>query len=128
MTRVLKPIISFLMFLVVLFFIATILIISTELPEWGSAAIALTAAIWVGYNTWRLVDGGQIGTSVAVICGALIVGGLGFIVGFLGPMVLAKDTSQGPLFGIFIMAPLGVILGAIGGYIFASRQPASAVD
>jgi hypothetical protein len=37
-------------------------------------------------------------------------------------MVFAKDTSQGPLVGLFIAAPLGVVTGAIGGYVFASKQ------
>lgn len=124
MIQILKPIVSFLTFLVVLFFIATMLIIATELPEWASAAIALSAAMLVGYYSWKLVNGDRIGTGMAVLCGALILGGFGFIIGFLGPMIVAKDTSQGPLAGIFIAVPVGVILGAIGGYIFASKQNA----
>jgi len=126
MIRVLKPIVSFLMFFVVLFFIGTILIIATELPDWLCGALALSAAILVAWYTWKLVSGEKMGTGVSVLCGALMLGGLGFIIGFLGPMILAKDTSQGPLVGIFITAPLGLILGAIGGYSFASRQRAGA--
>ena len=59
---------------------------------------------------------------VAVIGGALILGGLFFTVGFLAPMVVSKDTSQGPMIGLFIAAPLGMIVGAIGGYLYAARQ------
>jgi len=45
-----------------------------------------------------------------------------FVIGFFGPIAFAKDTSQGPLIGLFIAAPLGVIMGAIGGYLYVSRQ------
>lgn len=62
---------------------------------------------------------------VTVISGALILGGLFFTVGFLGPMAFTKDTSQGPMIGLFIAAPLGVIMGAIGGYLYAARQNAA---
>lgn len=125
MIRILKPIVAFLMFLVVLFFIATILIIATELPEWVSVSLALFSALLAGWYAWKLVAGEKMGVGVSVICGALMLGGLGFIIGFLGPMIVAKDTSQGPLVGVFMTAPLGIILGAIGGYIFATKQRVS---
>ena len=57
-----------------------------------------------------------------------MLGGLGFIIGFLVPMILAKDTGQEPLVGIFITAPLGVILGAMSGYIYATKQNKSVSD
>jgi hypothetical protein len=110
------------MFLTVLFFISTLLTITTGFPFWLSTAFSLACASLAAWFTWKLVSGEKIGTGIAVIGGALIFGGLCFIVGFLGPMVFAKDTNQGPLIGIFIAAPLGVIIGAIGGYIYASRQ------
>lgn len=72
--------------------------------------------------TWKLIAGKKINTLVAVIGGALILGGLFFTLGFLGPMVIAKDTNQGPMIGIFIAAPLGIILGGIGGYVYVSQQ------
>ena len=122
MIRILKPIVAFLMFLVVLFFIATMLTIATELPSWMSVTLALFSAILAGWYTWQLVAGEKVGVGVSVICGALMLGGLGFIIGFLGPMIVAKDTSQGALVGVLMTAPLGVILGAIGGYIYASKQ------
>jgi hypothetical protein len=33
--------------------------------------------------------------------------------GFLGPMILAPEANQGPLLGIFITGPLGLVVGAI---------------
>ena len=114
------------MFLVVLFFIATILTITTDLPSWASVTLALANAVLVGWYSWKLVAGEKIGVGVSVICGALMLGGLGFIIGFLGPMIVAKDTSQGPLVGVFIAVPIGVILGSIGGYFIASKKRACA--
>jgi len=54
--------------------------------------------------------------------GALIVGGIGFCAGFFGPMLFAPDANQGPLLGIFITGPLGALLGAIGGVVYAKSQ------
>lgn len=128
MIQILKPIVSFLTFLIVLFFISTILTITTSSPIWLSTAFSLACALLATWFTWKLVAGEKTGVVVAIISGALILGGLCFTIGFLGPMAFAKDTSQGPLIGIFIAAPLGVILGAIGGYVYASRQNVKVAD
>ena len=45
----------------------------------------------------------------------LAVGGLGFALGFFGPMLLAPDANQGPLLGIFITGPLGFLAGLVWG-------------
>src|SRR5690349_16622412 len=52
------------------------------------------------------------------VVGAVIVGAIGFLIGFFGPMFLTPQSNQGPLFGIFISGPAGVILGFIGGLIY----------
>ena len=128
MIQILRPIVSFLMFLTVLFFISTILSITTSYPIWLCTVFSLACALLAGWFTWKLVCGEKTNVAVAVISGGLILGGLCFTIGFLGPMAFAKDTSQGPLIGIFIAAPLGMIMGAIGGYIYASRQNVKAGD
>ena len=57
---------------------------------------------------------------------ALVLGGVGFIFGFFGPIELSPDANQGPLLGIFITGPLGFLLGAILGLIVgALRLPAA---
>ena len=49
------------------------------------------------------------------ICTALLLGSIGFVVGFFGPMLIAvlvgSDANLGPLWGIFILGPGGLILG-----------------
>ena len=54
--------------------------------------------------------------------GALIVGAIGFSIGFFGPIIFMPDANQGPMLGIFITGPLGAVLGAVGGAIVAARR------
>jgi len=42
-----------------------------------------------------------------------LLGGIGFVAGYLGPIVLNPDANQGPLVGIFISGPIGVALGLV---------------
>ena len=49
------------------------------------------------------------------LCTALLLGSIGFVVGFFGPMLIAalvgSEANLGPLWGIFILGPGGAILG-----------------
>lgn len=48
---------------------------------------------------------------------ACLVGLIGFVVGFFGPILVTPEANQGPLLGIFITGPLGFLLGLlIGGW------------
>ena len=51
--------------------------------------------------------------------GALVVGGLAFVSGFIGPIIFMPNANQGPLLGIFITGPLGIIVGTILGVLTA---------
>ena len=46
---------------------------------------------------------------------AMLLGGIGFAIGFVGPMIFAPGANQGPLLGIFITGPGGFVLGLIVG-------------
>ncbi|HMN86755.1 MAG TPA: hypothetical protein PKA74_12295 [Bauldia sp.] len=48
---------------------------------------------------------------------ALILGAIGFVGGYVGPMVVTPEANQGPLLGIFITGPGGALLGALIGLI-----------
>ena len=58
------------------------------------------------------------------VCTTLLFGTIGFVVGLLGPMLIAvlvgSEANLGPLWGIFILGPGGAILGffvgAFAGY------------
>jgi hypothetical protein len=54
--------------------------------------------------------------------GALVLGFIGFAAGFFGPIILAPEANQGPLIGIFLTGPLGVVAGAIIGAVVGWRR------
>lgn len=88
-------------------------------------ALGVATAFWAGRLVWRRPESssGTPGLARAVAMGALLVGGIGFFAGFLGPMILSPDSNQGPMLGIFITGPLGFILGGVGGAIrYRSRR------
>jgi hypothetical protein len=66
-----------------------------------------------GSGIWRMV---YLSTMLRY---AVVLGAIGFVGGFFGPLVLAPEANQGPLLGIFITGPLGFILGGVIGLIVA---------
>ena len=52
---------------------------------------------------------------------AFVLGGIGFIAGFFGPILLTPEANQGPLLGIFITGPLGFVFG-LGWGVFRESQ------
>jgi len=52
-----------------------------------------------------------------MLAGAAVLGAVGFTCGFFGPIVLSPEANQGPLLGIFITGPLGVVVGAALGLL-----------
>jgi hypothetical protein len=65
------------------------------------------------------------GKTVARWCAATaaVVGAVGFLAGFVGPMVLRPDSPQGPLLGILCTGPLGAIAGAVVGALIGLVVP-----
>lgn len=51
------------------------------------------------------------------ITSILLMGAAGFLAGFFGPIAIEPGANQGPLLGIFITGPLGVVAGAILGVL-----------
>jgi hypothetical protein len=50
---------------------------------------------------------------------AVILGVIGFLGGFIGPMIFTPGANQGPMLGIFITGPLGGVIGAVAGAVKA---------
>ena len=55
----------------------------------------------------------------SILLGAVVVGGIGFLAGFVGPIYFST-ASQGPLLG-FVTGPLGAVVGAVAGAIYWRR-------
>jgi hypothetical protein len=54
-----------------------------------------------------------------------IVGGIGFVAGFVGPMIFAPG-NQGPLLGIFATGPAGFALGCLAAFAWVRYRSAKA--
>jgi hypothetical protein len=54
---------------------------------------------------------------------AAVVGGVAFLAGFVGPIILHPDLPQGPLLGIFCTGPLGTLAGASLGAVIGLLVP-----
>ena len=81
--------------------------------------VSLAAAFGAGRAVWNGPSSpGRPGLLRAVMLGVLMVGGLGFLGGFIGPLIFAPGANQGPLLGILVTGPLGVVVGAIGGALY----------
>lgn len=85
-------------------------------------ALSLACAGWVGWCTWKLLSGRQISVSAAVSAGALIFGAFGFVFGFFGPMLITVGSGETAFTGIVAASTLGLLIGAAGGFFYASGQ------
>lgn len=85
--------------------------------------IALVCAALVGWFAWQaLGSGSATGVMSTVVLWATVVGSIGFVSGFIGPIIFAPDANQGPLLGIFITGPLGFVFGGVAGLAYALHQ------
>ncbi len=76
---------------------------------------ALVAALVAWYARRAIGSPEFAGFVEAIFLGVVVIGGIGSLGGFVGPMIFAPGANQGPLLDIFITGPLGFLLGAIGG-------------
>ncbi len=94
---------------------------SASIAFLGAGAVAVLVARWVLRSPPRVTQspaGAGIRSPLASSAmGAVVLGGLGFCAGFFGPMILSPESNQGPLLGIFITGPVGVVVGAVWGYL-----------
>jgi hypothetical protein len=106
------------------FFVVWMLMLVMPLGSqmWIGSLVALAAGIYVSRTVWNGTAEGSTSVTVMAGLGAAILGGLGFVAGFFGPMIFAPDANQGPMLGLFITGPAGVVIGAIAGAVYAKRR------
>ena len=93
---------------------------------WISMLGSLLSAMVAGWYVWTRSGEGQTSLISCIFLGAFLLGGIGFVLGFFGPMLFAPGANQGPLLGLIITGPLGFVLGGIGGFVYwwnRKRQP-----
>jgi hypothetical protein len=88
---------------------------AAEAPWSWRTATGLACGLLAGAAAWRATAGAGPGLGRAMVKGAGWCGLIGFLGGYVGPILLTPDSNQGPLLGIFITGPGGVVLGAIAG-------------
>lgn len=79
--------------------------------------VSFLVALGIAVIIWVLSGKVNAGIATYAVIGAFLVGGIGFIAGFLGPMIFMPDTNQGPLLGLFFTGPIGFLVGLIAGGI-----------
>ena len=114
------------------FFIAAIVFLATNLfvfwlplsliplgqKIWLRNIVSLIVACGAGWYIWNKSASMPGKLMTCILSGAGMVGAIGVILGFFGPIVFTPGANQGPLLGIFITGPLGFLLGGIGGVVY----------
>ncbi len=88
-----------------------------NIPGLISTIVSIVFATGIGIFVWKKTGSISNSLSTHILMGGIIVGAIGFILGFIGPLIFSK-SGTGPLLGIFITGPGGFILGLIGGGIY----------
>jgi uncharacterized membrane protein len=84
------------------------------LPKIVSLLIAVVISVFI----WKKTAAASNSLATYIMMGGIIVGAIGFILGFFGPIIFMPNSNQGPLLGILITGPIGFILGLIGGALY----------
>lgn len=83
-----------------------------------SVVVSLVFSLFVGVLIWKQTGSHSNRLIRSMFTGGFLLGSIGFVLGFVGPILLTPSSNQGPLLGIFITGPIGFILGLIGGGIY----------
>ena len=117
MTVVFRIVISAIVIVATFYFLYWVPFALIHVP-WGLAAIlSYAGAMAAGWFAWTRTASVNPTLMRSVGYWALVIGAIGFVGGFFGPMIIAPGANQGPLLGILITGPLGVVIGAIGGLV-----------
>lgn len=81
--------------------------------------------LFVALCTWFAMRGHRARSRAhmkLVLRSGLVVGAIGFSIGFFGPMIWSPGANQGPMLGIFLTGPIGLVTGALGGWLYARAR------
>ena len=120
--RVTMALISFLIAYLIIALILTV-IVKNEKTNYTIITLAILLALGVAWLVFKKTSIHLTSEASYILTGGFLLGGLGFAIGFLGPIIIAPNANQGPLLGIFITGPLGFLLGLlIGGILWRRRK------
>jgi hypothetical protein len=84
--------------------------------------VSKVCGLAVGILAWRLTASPDTRLVRYSVTGACCTGFIGFLAGFLGPMIFTPHSNQGPLLGILFTGPFGFVAGAVGGALYSLRR------
>lgn len=84
--------------------------------------LAFAIAVGVAKIIWIPTERVKSPVATYGVIGAFVVGSIGFIGGFLGPIILRPESPQGPLLGIFFTGPIGFVVGLVGGIVYGLKM------
>jgi len=117
-TRIILTICAFVASYFFIFWLPFSLIILPGNNEMVPHIVSLLIAVCVAIFVWKKGGGINHNLATSILLGGMIVGAIGFVVGFFGPMILYPQSNLGPLFGLFFTGPIGFLIGLIGGGIY----------
>ena len=121
MKKLIRPTLALAAAFLALLLVVVFIPLFTDIAESTAIWISVPVVILAGWSTWKSQGGDKIGALASIFTGAILVGGISFAAGFFGPMILAHGANQGPLLGILITGPIGIVVGAIAGFIYWLR-------
>ena len=89
-------------------------------PVGGAFGAAIAVAAMLGW--WLAIRGDNEKSRRRIgyaLLGGVVLGSVRFFAGFFGPLILTPANNLGPLLGIFLTGPLGFVVGAVIGVVYA---------
>lgn len=86
-------------------------ILARRAPERAGASPAMQRSVQASEALWRRMAFAPAWAAI----GGIMLGATGFLIGFFGPLRFQPWANQGPMLGIFVTGPVGVLLGGLIG-------------
>lgn len=92
---------------------------------WLYGFISIPATL-AGLSMWFAFKGHNTVSRARMKCaliGGLIVGGIAFFGGVVGPLLFMRESNVGPIIGFIIAGPIGFLVGNVLGAIYGFLRP-----
>ena len=89
---------------------------------------SLLVATGIGLLIWKSLRKRTEDLSQYALIGGLATGGVLFLAGFIGPILIWPSNNLGPVLGLFFTGPIGFLLGLLGGGIYWQWKVRKKVD
>ena len=120
--RIILTVISFIITNSYLSLIAIIFSSKEKISQVVLSIIAIALSAGIAFFVWKQTSSFSKGIFRYIVLGGVIIGIIGFTVGFIGPMIFTPSSNLGPLLGFVVTGPLGLIIGAIAGGIYGKLK------